>query len=240
MDEIVDINTLFGPLPSASADLSVDALLALMQKHRVGTACTLSTLGLLLDPNIGNAATRAACTEHAELLPVATLNPTFYFGDTDSLARLKTEGFRLARFFPHAQGWPLDYAPFAALVGQAQSANLPIMVSARECGDITVLLRVLASVETPVVLSNVSPDLLPEAMLALRQRANWHLEISRLLAPGCLKTLADNAGADRLLFGTGAPSQPIASALQTLQFAGLPDTAKSQVLAGNARRLLNA
>src|SRR5438105_5908305 len=106
MDEIVDVNTLFGPLPVASADLSVDALTSLMQPHHIGTAFTLSTLGLLLDPTVGNAATRAACSEHSELLPVATLNPTMYFGDTASVLRLASDGFRLVRFFPAAQGWP--------------------------------------------------------------------------------------------------------------------------------------
>src|SRR5437660_10889801 len=112
MDDIVDVNTLFGPLPVASTDLTVDTLVTLMSKHQVGAACTLSTLGLLLDPTVGNAATRAACTEHDELLPVATMNPTMYFGDTAALLRLQTEGFCMLRFFPGEQGWPIDFAPF--------------------------------------------------------------------------------------------------------------------------------
>ena len=36
MDEIVDVNTLFGPLPQASNDLTVESLLALMQHNGVG------------------------------------------------------------------------------------------------------------------------------------------------------------------------------------------------------------
>ena len=60
MDAIVDINTLFGPMPFASTDMTVDALLALMHKHNVGQACVLSTLGVLLDATGGNGATRAA------------------------------------------------------------------------------------------------------------------------------------------------------------------------------------
>src|SRR5258708_27397112 len=103
MDDIIDINTLFGPLPVASSDLSVDTLLQLMQKHKVGTACILSTLGLLLDPTVGNAATRAACGEHPELLPIATLNPTMYFGDSEPILRLKADKFCMVRFFPGDQ-----------------------------------------------------------------------------------------------------------------------------------------
>src|SRR5437764_486846 len=124
MDDIVDINTLFGPQPASSVDMPVDALITLMQKHQVGAACTLSTLGLLLDPAVGNAATRAACGEHAELLPVATLNPTLYFGDASGVTRLKEEGFRLVRFFPNAQGWPVDFAPFHAVIQSLRATGL--------------------------------------------------------------------------------------------------------------------
>src|SRR2546421_4363973 len=112
MDDIVDINTLFGPLPAASADLAVDALLDLMQTHQVSAACTLSTLGILLDPILGNAATRAACAEQTNLIPVATLNPAIFFGDATAVGRFVDEGFRLLRFFPSDQHWKIDFAPF--------------------------------------------------------------------------------------------------------------------------------
>ena len=239
MDDIVDINTLFGPLPASSADQPVDSLLALMQKHRVGTACTLSTLGLLLDPNVGNAATRAACEEHVELLPVATLHPMLYFGDTAAVTRLKSDGFRMVRFFPAVQGWPLDFAPFQALLQDLGPTGLPVMLDVASPGDITTLTRVLQSYPGQVILSGVRSSLLSECVAALRAQPTWHTEISHLLAPGCIKLITDLLGVERLLFGTGAPSQPIASALHTLQHAGLDDAARRQILAANARRILN-
>ncbi len=238
MDDIVDINTLFGPLPASSSDLPVDALLALMQKHRVGAACALSTLGLLLDPAVGNSATRAACEEHPELLPVATLNPTLYFGDAAAVTRLKTDGFRLVRFFPTVQGWPLDFAPFHALLQALGTTGLPVMLDVEAAGEITTLTRVLDAYPGPVILSGVTLMLLAEVIVALRAHSNWHIEISSLLAPGCLRLVADTLGVERLLFGTGAPAHPIASVLHTLQHAGLDDAARRQILAANARRIL--
>jgi hypothetical protein len=239
MDDIVDINTLFGPLPVGSSDLTVDVLLALMKKHKVGAACTLSTLGLLLDPAIGNAATRAACSEHPTLLPVATFNPTMFFGDTAPLQRLKADGFVLLRFFPTAQGWPMDYTPFQALVASLQPMGLPMMINVERVGEITTLTHVLEGYGGPVVLAGVDISTLSEAIAALRRHANWHIELSRLLAPGSIKLAADNVGIERLLFGTSAPSHPIASALHTLQHAGLADDARRQILGANSRRLLN-
>lgn len=236
--DIVDINTLFGPLPIASTDLSVDTLLGLMQKHQVGAACTLSTLGLMLDPNVGNAATLAACKEHPELLPVATFNPTQYFGDEGPVSRLKAEGFRLVRFFPATQGWPVDFAPFAALVQSLRSVGLPLMVETERPGDATALQRVIGDYSAPVILAGTDTTTLAEVVACLRKNANWHLEISRLLGPGCLKVVADAVGAERLLFGTSAAYRPIAGPYQVVRYSGLSDAQMQQTLGGNTRRLL--
>ena len=63
-----------------------------------------------------------------------------YFGDRAPLDRAEADGFRLIRFFPAQQGWPIDYAPFRALLNDLHEADLPVMVerSPRQ-GDITAL-----------------------------------------------------------------------------------------------------
>ena len=239
MDDIIDVNTLFGPLPQASNDLTVESLLELMRQKGVGRACALSTLGLLLDPTTGNAVTRATCAENTVLLPTATFNPTMYFGDREPLARAKADGFRLIRFFPTQQGWPIDYAPFRALLADLRDVGLPIMAGVSAPGDITALTRALDGFPMPVIVADAHSGLLSEAIVALREHANWHLETSRLLAPGAIKAVADTVGAERLVFGTNAPSHPIGSALDTLHFSGLSDAQRSQTLSGNAIRILN-
>ncbi len=239
MDEIVDVNTLFGPLPLASNDLTVESLLELMGQNGVGTACALSTLGWLLDPAVGNAVTKNICAQNPSLLPVATFNPAMYYGDKTALIQAKADGFRLVRFFPDAQNWPLDFAPFRALLSDLRETNLPIVVGVCSPGDITGLARVLGDYSAPVIIADAHPGLLAECLVGLREHANWHLELSSMLAPGCLKAVVDAVGASRLLFGSNAPSHPIVSALDTLQFAELSDADKQQVLSGNARRILN-
>src|SRR5579859_7995127 len=134
MSEIVDVNTLFGPLPAVSTDLTVESLLELMQRHKVAKACALSTLGILLDPGVGNPITRAVSVEHPALCPVATLNPKMYFGDEGELARLASEGYCLVRFFPGWQGWPIDFAPFRALAQGLANAALPLMIDVQSPG----------------------------------------------------------------------------------------------------------
>jgi hypothetical protein len=182
MDEIVDINTLFGPMPFASADLTVDALLALMQKHGVGKACVLSTLGVLLDATGGNGATRAAVAEHSTLLPVATFNPIAFFGDSAPLQNLRADGFCMVRFFPHEQNWPVAFAPFSSLLEALKPTRMPVMIGVRSVGEITALQEILGSYSAPVVLSGVDYALLAEAIAALKRFEHWHLEISHLRA----------------------------------------------------------
>lgn len=239
MDEIVDINTLFGPMPYASTDMTVDTLLTLMQTHSVGQACTLSTLGVLLDATGGNGATRAACAEHSALLPVATFNPTTFFGDPAPLQNLRADGFRMVRFFPCEQGWPIAFAPFPSLLEALQAAQMPVMVGVNSIGEITALTDILARYPAPVVLSGVDYTLLAEAVAALRCFEHWHLETSHLLAPGCISQVVTTVGADRLLFGTGSPAAPIAAALHTLQYAGLSELERRLILTDNARRILS-
>lgn len=239
MEEILDINTLFGPLPEASTDLTADVLLERMQKHGIGRACTLSTLGFVLDPAVGNAATRAACSENAALIPVATLSPQMYFGDASAVLRLKQEGFRLVRFFPIAQGWPVDFAPFHVLLRTLDEIGLPIMVEVNAPGQITALMTAFSAFPSPVILSGVTTELLSEAIVACRQNASWCLEISRMLAPGAMQAVAGTVGAERLLFGTGSPARPVASVLNTLRYSGLTDAERQSVLAANALRILN-
>ena len=239
MDDIVDINTLFGPMPFASTDMTVDSLMALMQKYSVGRACTLSTLGVLLDSTGGNGATRAACAEHPALLPVATFNPTTFFGDPAPLQNLRADGFCMVRFFPCEQGWPVSFAPFPSLLEALQAAQMPVMVGVNSIGEITALTEILGRYPAPVILSGVGYTLLAEAIAALRRFDHWHLETSHLLAPGCIAQVVATVGAQRLLFGTGAPACPIAAGLHTLHYTGLSESDRRQILTDNARRVLS-
>ncbi len=239
MDEIVDINTLFGPMPFASTDMTVDILLALMQKHSVGQACVLSTLGVLLDAMGGNGATRAAAAEHAALLPVATFNPTTFFGDPAPLQNLRADGFCMVRFFPCEQNWPIAFAPFSSLLEALAPTRMPVMVGVNRIGEITALQELLGRYPAPVVLSGVDYTLLAEAVAALQRFDHWHIETSHLLAPGCISQAVATVGAERLLFGTGAPAYPIAAALHTLHYAGLSDSERLQILGANAHRVLS-
>lgn len=238
MSEIIDINTLFGPAPAAASDLSVDDLSALMAKHSVGACCTLSTLGILLDPVAGNAATRAAAAENPRLVPVATYNPLLYFGQDGTAMHPRAEGFRMARFFPTLQGWPARFASFSAILRRLEPEGVPIMVDIGGPGCATQLLAALGPDHPPLVLAGVDESTFAEAIALLHTHDGLYIETSHLLMTGGVALAVERVGAERVLFGSGAPSRPMAAALSSVRLADISDEARALVLGGNARRLL--
>jgi len=238
MAAIIDINTLFGPMPAAASDLSVAELVELMARHGVGQSCTLSTVGVLLDHTAGNTATRAACAELNRLLPAATLNPRCHFRG-GAASRLRAEGFRLVRFFPELQGWSPDSAAFREIVRELEDEGLPVMVDVHGPGMATRVVEALGGHPSPVILAGVEADTLSEAVWLMRRCDAVHVETSSLLAEGAIRQAAEAVGPHRLLFGSGAPSRPVASGLRVLRHAGLDEEHAALVLGENARRVLS-
>ncbi|HSV72255.1 MAG TPA: amidohydrolase family protein [Chthonomonadales bacterium] len=238
MDQIIDINTRFGPIPTAPSDWLLDDLVAMMRAHHVAVACTLSTVGMLLDETAGNAATRAACLEDRRLLPVATLNPMHYFRDESPVARLVADGFRMVRFFPALQGWSGGFAPFLHVCEEMAAVGLPIMVETPQPGIASAIVRDMSDYAAPVILSQVRQEGLTEAIALMQRHEHVCVETSDMVSMGAIGLVARHVGADRIVFGSGAPSRPVAGVLSVLQHAGLDAADQHKVLAGNARRIL--
>ena len=238
MPSIIDVNTIFGPLPEAAADLSVDDLTALMRRHSVDACCTLSTIGVLLDHRMGNAATKTACAEDPRFIPVATMNPQAFYGGEGPHLHFRADGFRLARFFPGTQGWVPDYEPFIALVRALEAEGLPIMVDVSRPGEATRLVQCLGVDPAPLILAGVDEDTLAEAVVLMRAHPNLFVETSHLLALGAIRHVVEHVGPDRILFGSGAPARPMAGALAAVRHSGVTQEDESRILGGNAARIL--
>jgi predicted TIM-barrel fold metal-dependent hydrolase len=238
MSEIIDINTFFGPHPAATSDLSVDDLIGLMHKHSVKLCCTLSTIGLLLDHNAGNSTTRSACADSDSLAPVATINPIAFFGGESKQHSFKTDGFKMVRFFPWLQDWDSEFAPFKHVASVLSADKIALMVDLNRTGMATHVVESLRDYDAPIILAGITDRMLSEAIVLMRSRSNIFVETSALLATGAIKLAAESVGAERLLYGSGAPARPMASGLAALKYSGLTEDQKSLVLGGNARRVL--
>ncbi len=236
--EITDVNTLFGAYPAQHADSSPESLVEVMRAQGVDWCLALSTWGLFHSAQVGNEETMRACQAHDHLIPVATVNPIHYWGQEGMIEGIVGGAFEMFRFFPHLQGWPLEFAPFMRILSVlGRSARTPIMVSVQERGEATQLLRLLDDFPHPVILEGISPATLTEAVSLMRVHPNLYVETSALVAPYALPLLRDTAGIGRVLFGSDAPVRSLAAVLGYVRASGLSPSDQDAVLSGNAQRV---
>ena len=236
--EITDVNTLFGAYPAQHADSSPETLVEAMRAQGVDWCLALSTWGVFHSAAEGNAETMRACQAHDHLIPVATVNPVHYWGQEGMLEGIAEDAFEMFRFFPHLQGWPLEFAPFLRIIATlGRQARQPIMVSVEQRGEATQLMRLLDDFSHAVILDGISPETLTEAISLMRVHQNLYVETHALLAPYALPLLRDTVGIERVLFGSDAPGRSPAAALRYVRSSGLSDAAQNAVLAGNAQRI---
>ena len=239
--EITDVNTLFGAYPAQHADSSPETLVEAMRANGIDWGLTLSTSGLFYQAETGNDETMRACRAHDHLIPVATLNPVHYWGQDGVIEGIAENAFEMIRFFPHLQGWPLEFAPFLRLLSAlGRLPKMPIMVSVERRGDATQLARLLDDFPHAVVLDGVSPETLSEAITLLRVHANLYVETHALTAPYALPLLRDTVGIGRVLFGSDAPGRSPAAALRYVRSSGLSQGDQDAVLSGNAQTIWQA
>ena len=166
---IFDSCTLFGPWPRHAADLSAEALLHGMAQNNITRSLVTSTTGIYYDYRQGNAETLAlAKANAAQLFPVGTLDPRAYPECLEEAQTRAAEGFRLFRFFPSRQNWPIRFAPFRELLKKCDELNVPVAVEISKPGDCTELAEVTAEFKAPLLLAGVTPSLLGEVLAVMR------------------------------------------------------------------------
>ena len=238
---IFDACTLFGAWPQHAADLSVESLLTMMQQNGIARSLVTSAAGIWGDYTVGNAATFELARAHPQqLFPVATLDPRAFPGCLDEAEKRAGEGFRLFRFFPERQNWPLRFAPFQDVLKRCDELKVPVAVGVSQMGDISILGELCNERNTPLIVSNVTGELLGEAIAVGRKCPALHFETARLTAPRALETLSQALpeGAQRLVFASYSPLRYLSAALGPVMTSPLSDEDKALILGGNLRRIL--
>lgn len=236
---IFDACTYFGPWPQR-ADLTIESLQSVMGTSGIARSMALSTIGIFHDFRDGNAATLEATKANQALIPVATLDPRAYPAALTEAEKCAANGFRLFRFFPDRQNYPLGFLPFRELLQKCDQLGIAVAVSVSRPGDPTLLADAVAFTQVPLLLSGVTSDNLGEAIAVLKSSPKFHLETSHLAAPGALEAVAAAVpnGADRLIFASNSPLRYLSAALGPVLASGLSNEQKAAVLGGNLKRLV--
>lgn len=238
---ILDACTLFGPWPQHAADLSVETLLAGMQANGIVRSLATSTIGIFHDYRQGNLETIAVARQYPQqLFPVATLDPRAFPECLEEAETRAGEGFRLFRFFPKRQGWPLNFAPFRDALKRCGELGVPVAVTATDAGDMTILAEIIRETPVPILLAGIASADLGEAIAVMRQNAQISIETTALLAPGALEAIRDNVpdGIERLVFASYSPLRYLSAAIGPILAPSLSEEEKALVLGGNLKRLL--
>jgi predicted TIM-barrel fold metal-dependent hydrolase len=238
---VIDVNTCFGRRTEFDYDLSLGTLLESLDSHAVAGALTYSLRGVHYDPQGGNAETLAAAQAHPHLIPVATMDLREYLNWEANLGQLLRQRCRVFRFFPRLQGWSISSLFFRQLLEWLQGRATCLIFSTGEgggWGQAEEIAHVTAQSGLPVILTDVNYNNMAEVITVMRAYPHVYAETNWLATIAALEVMADQVGADRLLYGSGAPMHPMQKAFNEVLESALPTGDKQAILGGNALRLL--
>lgn len=236
---IFDACTFIGPWPQ-HADLTLESLLGVMNQNGIARAMTLSTRGIFHDFRAANEEAAEAARSNPQLLPSACLDPRAYPACLEEVEKCAARGFRLMRFFPDRQNWPLKFQPFRELIQKCDELSVTLAVNVSRPGEATELADMVAFTQAPLLFSGVTSLTLGEVIAVLRTSPKFHLETTHLVAPGALEAVAREvpSGSERLVFSSHAPLRYLSAALGPVLASGLTPDQKAAVLGGNLKRLV--
>lgn len=235
---IVDANTLFGFWPRGTIDASVETLISRMDKAGIDRALTCSIRGFLYDFREGNDLTLATCdSSKGRLLPVATVNPSTYFGVNEEVDRIRELGFRIVRFFPVEQEWSISQRHVTRLLEKLAQTDLVLMLPSSE--GITSIAAAVAGLPNQTIIETVRAyPHLAELIAVAQENPRIHVETHLIGSLDFIDVLAREVGEDRIVMGSGAPIHCFSSATLPIVNSQVSDEAKEKIMAGNILRLL--
>lgn len=239
---VIDVNASFGARVDPSPRFGAPALAADAARHGVACAFAWSAKGLEYDQRAGNDEALAAAAAHPGLRPAGTFDLRDEPGWLHEIRRCRAAGIRLLRIFPGAQRWHIESALFEKALAELSGSDICLAVGSMDCPTGWELPRAAARLTRKagvrLLLLDVSYQNMAEVIAVMQEFPHVCAETNRLATVDAVGILAREVGADRLLYGSGAPARSMQKALNEILETELPDAAKRAILGGNAARLL--
>jgi predicted TIM-barrel fold metal-dependent hydrolase len=256
VERLIDTNVVLGEWPFRHVQPgNTPALVGKLREQGV-TQAWVSSLDALLHKDISSVNARLAeeCKQHGKefLIPFGAIN--LKLPDWEEDLRRCHEVHRMPgiRLHPNYHGYALDHPEFARLLKAAAEAKLIVQIAVLMEDERMMhpLMRVppvklspLAKVlqQTPgarVVLLNALKGARDARLAGVINAGEVYCEIAMLEGVGGVGQLLAELPADRVLFGSHAPSLYFESSLLKLRESGLPAPHLRAISRENARRLL--
>lgn len=253
-----DINAAIGHWPFRQIpNQTADELRDLLRGHGIDGAAVVHTHALFYrNCHDANLELAEAIAPHSDaFVGVGTINPTYAAWEKDLCQCVGDLGFRGIRLVPQYHGYTLGSDVARAAAQAAASSAVPVFIPHRvvdirqrhwmdtetvnSLADVCALARAVPAVNIVFTECRVTPA----AMTSSSQTddcTNLYLETSRLSSATdqTLATLVRTLGANRVLFGSGAPFKEITPAVLKIRHAAMEDAEREMVIGGSARALL--
>jgi predicted TIM-barrel fold metal-dependent hydrolase len=237
----------YWPVPQASPE----EVITTMDKAGIDSAVITSTRSLFVNWRDGNAEASQAETHHPRrLISFACAGPPelSHKLDANQFDLSADSGIRGIRLAPQFQTYHLLYEPFIDdLCEKAAYLGIPVQLPLRvvmNWGMPMLDLGWIAAIverhpRTLWILTGLNYFHELRVGLALMRRfPAVHVETSCIQGFEAIAKIVQEAGSDRILFGTGLPLQNAAAGVSKVQHARISDSDREAIFSGNARRLL--
>lgn len=225
----LDVDVLFGVVPSRRLDASLEAVTALHKKHRIRRGLVCSLRGALFDACTGNDEMRKA-RERAEFVPVGAVDVRDALTAEAEIERLVESGVRLLRLFPPEQWVEADSPGLAHLVDVAVGHGMVLLTS----GDLSSFWRPFAGRGARVCFLDVHAYRVADFVVLARREPGFVASTRMLCGPDSIERIAGEVGAHHLAYGSRAPLHDVLPSALRLRTAALDDREWRQVAGGTA------
>lgn len=240
---LVDINVLLGrhPRTRVGAD-TVAGLLRQLDRVGIAEAVVGHTASWLHDPATGNRLLTellGAGPSRVRACWVVLPGGTGELPEPDRLVgEALAAGVVAARAYPADHGWSLTAPDATPLLRALGAGGLPLLVDAEQTSWHDIAWCAAAHPELRLVVCQTGYRALRRIAAVLAGAGNVWIETSTLATHQGLEWLASRFGADRLVFGTGAPVRDPAEAVTRLLLSDVDEAAVRAIGGGTLRRLL--
>ena len=206
-------------------------------------ALSYSLRGAFYDPREGNDETFEAARRRPHLLPVATLDLREYLGWEAEVDRCLRAGAAAFRFFPELdwQGWSVSSILFRQALERLAAGRTPLIFSSGGLGDrwghAEGIARATAGAGLPVILADVNYKYMAEVLAVMRAYPHVYAETNWLATVDGVEIMAEEVGAERLLFGSDQTLLSLGASVGLYLDAGPSAAERRLILHDNAARL---
>lgn len=221
----------------------LEDLVGRMNYYGIAKAMVYHALAKEYDPAVGNSKLMEAIGGHPSLYPVWVVMPhhTGEFPEPDVLAGLmKKNNIRAVRMFPGTwdQNYSLASWNSGPLLSMLQENNITLMIGLEQtdwngihdlCAEYPKLKIVLTEADYRID-RNIYP--------LFAKFGNLHMEISGYKVSGGIEEICKKFGAERLIFGSGAPVYSGGASMCMVNYARISDKEKRMIASENLERLI--